>query len=250
MSNPTPGSGSLKDTEQKRREVLKPILDNPFTKGLEWPVIDPKTGHTIVDYLTLLLSPYGRYIEMKKQSKDVPVPEVASKITVGFNSTMRKLEEQAAPNRAKVLKLKKRKRAKTDTPARDRYTKYVFVAKSDITTLLLTNPFPLLTFSASRSLQDRVKLVELPKGAMTKLLTALHTENVGILSLESGWKEGAPLFALIDKQVQDVDVPWLQGLFDDEFVLDHIYQKPAISFVKTSAPVGGKRKTQKQQKPQ
>lgn len=188
-----------------------------------------------MDYLTQLLSSYGNYVEVKKQNKgkSIPEPIVASKITVGFNSSVLKLEKQAAPNREKILKTAKKARLEQTG-----YTKYVFVAKSDITTLLLTDCFPLLTFAASKSQTDRVKLVELPKGATNRLLKTLNIPNASILTLKCDWEEGKPLFDLIDSKVPDVDVPWLQGIFDDDFVMDRAYKKPAIGFVKTSAPIG------------
>ena len=233
MSKASPGTGSLRDIEQRKREVFKPLLDNPFTKGADWPIVDRQASETIMECLTQVLSGYGSYLEMKKMNKDkqIPVPSVALKITIGFNSTVKKLEVQAKPNRAKLLG----KKIKPNDQA-EGYVKYVFVAKSDISTALLTSCFPLLTFSASRSARDRVKLVELPKGAAGKLLSVLRTENVTILSLEEDWAEGKLLFDVVNSTISDVEVPWLAGLFDDSSKL--CFEKPNIRFVKTSVPVG------------
>lgn len=244
MSKKAPGSGSLKDLEIRRREVFKPILDNPFTKGTSWPQVSDGTSKSIVEYLTQLLSNYGQYNQARKTSKDKTIPkhDLEDKITIGFNSTVRVLEEQAAPNRAKVLKQKGRQETATATKP---YVKYVFVSKSDITTPLLTSNLPLLTFSASRSLQDRVKLIELPRGSLQKLLKVLGVDNVSIFSLRQDWVEGAPLFKLIDESIEDVEVPWLEALFTGEGPLDAVYQKPDIRFLKTSAPVGKPKKQQK-----
>lgn len=239
MSKKAPVEGSLKDIERKRREVFKPILDNPFTKGTEWPDVDPVTGKAILDYLIQLLSSYGSYIELQNsgKSKSIPVPDLADKITIGFNSTVKKLETQAAPNREKILK--KKKKNPEHESLKSRYTKYVFVAKADISTPLLTSCFPLLTFSASRSLQDRVKLVLLPRGSMERLLKALCTENTCIISLSDDWKAGAALFDLLDAKVKNVEVPWLEGIFGEGEV---VFEKPAIKFLKTSAPIGKPKK--------
>lgn len=244
MSKQAPGKGSLKDLEIRRREVFKPILDNPFTKGTSWPQVPDTASKSIMEYLTQLLSSYGQYNQARKTSKDKKIPkhDLEDKITIGFNSTVRVLEEQAAPNRAKVLKRKGRQ----ETPPNAKpYVKYVFVAKSDITTPLLTNNLPLLAFSASRSLQDRVKLIELPRGSLTRLLNVLNVDKASIFSLRQDWVDGTPLFKLIDEIIEDVDVPWLDALFTGEGALDAVYQKPEIRFLKTSAPVG-KSKKQKQ----
>lgn len=249
MSQKTPGSGSLKDLDKKRREVFKPILDNPFTKGTSWPEVPNSVSKDIMEYLLQLLSSYGQYIQVKKTRKDHSIEphELENKITIGFNSTVRKLEEQAAPNREKILKSNEIQTKKEDTTNKH-YVKYVFVAKSDITTPLLTSCFPLLTFSASKSLEDRVKLVELPRGAQEKLLKVLNVENVNILSFSSDWVEGAPLFKLIDANIVDVRVPWLEALFTHKGALDMIYQNPDIRFLKTSAPIGKPKVSQKAKK--
>lgn len=250
MSKQAPGSGSLKDLEQKRRDVFKPILDNPYTQGTEWPQVSSEISKSIVDYLTQYLASYGRINELRKAKKshETPKHELDDKITIGFNSTVKRLEEQAAPNREKMFKKLSNKRE--DTTTKKPYVKYVFVAKADITTPLLTSCFPLLTFSASRSLEDRVKLIELPRGSMEKLLKTLQTERVTILSLSSEWLEAAPLFNLIDSSIQDVSVPWLEPLLSGEGALDPVYVKPDIRFLKTSAPIGRSKKGQKRNQKQ
>lgn len=254
MSKPKPGAGSLKDLEVRRREVFKPILDNPYTKGYEWPETDSETSKTITEYLTQLLSGYGKYLEVQKTGDKTKVerPEICDKLTLGFNSTVKKLEDQAAPNREKLFGEKQRKRRKVQkqnkSAGSESYVKYVFVTKSDISTPLLTNSFPLLTFCASRTLEDRVKLVELPRGSMAKLLKVLNTPNVGVLSLAEDWKEGKAMFDLINSRVRDVDVPWLLSMFDDNPNLGFGYEKPMIRFLKTSAPIGKGRPKQKKGK--
>lgn len=219
--------GSLKDIEQKRKQVYKPILDHPYTQGYEYPNIAPQFATSILDFLTSLLKSYGAYLELKKKKGvKISVPDVHDKITIGFNSTVARLEKQAQPNRDRVY-------GTTSEPV-EAYVKYVFVAKSDMSSSLLTSSFPILAYTASRSLEDRVKLVELPEGAMQRLSSALNTKNVGVLSLQRTWEEGKPLFDIIDKHVPDVNVPWLSGLFGEEGA----FEAPAIKFVKTSMPIG------------
>lgn len=236
-----PGAGSIKDLQQKKREVFKPILDNPFTKGLEWPSIEKSVSEKIIESLGHVLSGYGKYLEANKgKGGNGEQPEESVKITLGFNSAVQRLEDQAAPNRAKILGRKfKEKESKAS------YVKYVFVAKSDIVPELLTSCFPLLTFSASRSLQDRVKLVQLPKGSMGKLLRILRTSNVGIITFTDDWAPGKPVFDLVDQNVEDVPVPWLEGIFDENTLLDGVYVKPQIKFLKTQVPVGHTKKKAK-----
>lgn len=230
------GKGSLKDLNQKSKEVYKPFLDNPFAKSPEWPEVAPATARTILDFLVQLLGGYGQYLQVKKTKKDTSLeePSVLKNVTVGFNLTVKALERQAAPNREKVFK--KRRTEPTKNDSHHGYIKYVFVAKKDLSTPLLSECFPLLTFSASQSASNKVKLIELPKGSIEKLLAALHTENVFVLSLSLAWREGKPLFDLIDKEVKDVEVPWLEGIFGDA---KELFVKPPVKFVKTTR--GGRR---------
>lgn len=263
-------SGSLKDLERRRTEVIKPILDNPFTSGFEWPNVDPATSDKILGYLTQLLSRYGNYLDMKRDShgKNVPVPPEALKITVGFNSTVKRLEDQAAPNRERILgkkKHKKNKKSKTKGTANEELSKtnedsantdenlfeskktpfvgYVFVARADITSPLLTDCFPQLTFSASSSLTKRVHLIQLPRGATNCLSKVLHTENASIISLCDDWSDASPLFSLIDKSVNFPNVPWLEQIFSPNASMYHSLN---ISLVKTEAPIGKPKKTETQ----
>lgn len=217
-------------------------------------MIDPETSKIITEYLVQLLSGYGKYVELQKSgNKDTAeIPEICDQMTLGFNSTVRKLEDQAAPQREKLLSGESKKRTKkqrnTGGSVPASYTKYVFVAKSDISTPLLTQGFPLLTFCASRSLSDRVKLVELPRGSMNKLLKTMNTPNVAVLSLSEDWKAGKAMFDFINARVVDVEVPWLENIFDDNSGVGVGYEKPVIRFLKTSAPIGKARLKQKKGK--
>ncbi|KAF3988359.1 hypothetical protein FT663_02393 [Candidozyma haemuli var. vulneris] len=231
MSQQEAGKGSLKDLDKKSREVFKPILDNPFTQGPDYPALPKETARAILDYLLQLLPSYGNYLSLKNK-KGVEPHALNNKITLGFNSTVQALEAQASTNRQKVFKKQKVTSKKSSI---DGYVKYVFVARNDISTPLLTSMFPLLAFSASKSPQNRVKLIDLPRGSMNKLSEVLHTPNVGIIALSEEWKEGKELFAMIEREVKDVEVPWLQGLFDGQLDL---FEKPAIKFLKTKTPLG------------
>lgn len=312
---PTAASGSLKELERRRKEVIKPILENPFTSGVLWPAVDPATAEKIMQYLSQLLSRHGNYLQMrqmkhqqmkqvgqKSQDKNMvvpPAPEEASKITVGFNSTVKRLEAQAAPNREKVFGKGKRKRGNREFERDEKkggdkksrvgtsesrgerderltsltltltssltlsssltltsltlssltltsslpsallspppFVGYVFVARSDITTSLLTDCFPQLVFSSSLSSTKRVKLIELPRGASSRLSAVLHTENVSIISLCEDWVEARPLFQLIQDNIADVEIPWLGQLLDIQSLDYHALN---LGYVRTSVPIG------------
>ncbi|ODV79541.1 uncharacterized protein CANTADRAFT_20848 [Suhomyces tanzawaensis NRRL Y-17324] len=243
-------TGSLKDMERKRRQVFKPVLDNPFTQSSLWPFVEPEIAGTIVDSLSAILSGLGSYnrtvqeaARLDKGSKQTPPePEIKQHITIGFNSTVEALEKQASIHRHR-LTTKKHKPGK-----QGRYLKYVFVTKYDITPAVLTNHFPVLAFTASSSTENKVKLVQLPRGSMAKLSEVLHMENTGILGFEAHIKEAQFLFKYVDEHIKDVEVPWLDGLFDPDN--GDFFSKPALSFLSTSAPILPKKNDQKAKKKQ
>ena len=63
------GANSLKESEKKRKQVFKPVLDNPLTQSNVWPFVEPEIGTSLVDLLQHLLTPIGRYNEAKKAPK-------------------------------------------------------------------------------------------------------------------------------------------------------------------------------------
>lgn len=238
-----PQLGSLKDVEQKKKQVFKPILDNPYTQSSQWPAIDAKLSTDILDLLCLLLMSVGKYELLAKETTKaankgeaaVP-PEIRSHLTLGFNSTVKRLESQAAEKRQVLTG--ESKRAKKESVE---YLKYVFVAKNDISPSILTQSFPVLCYTASKSLDNRVKLVELPKGAMEKVSTTLNIKHTGIIGLTDVAAEAKPLYSLVNA-IEDVDMPWLSRIFTDIDGFKAYFHKPAIKVLATTAPVANKKK--------
>ncbi|RCK58210.1 Ribonucleases P/MRP protein subunit POP3 [Candida viswanathii] len=190
-------SSSIKAHEAKKRLVFRPILENPYTQSNVWLFIQPELGSDIVALLESLLKN--------------PSPEVYR----GFNQTVEALEIQAAYNRGKL---------KDSVPQ----IKYVFVCKFDISPPILTSMFPVLSVTASKSADDMVKLVQLPRGSIEKL-------GDGIIGLTLNLKRAKSLYDLVDEKVKDVDVPWLNGIFDK----DVPFEVPNIKHIQTS--VGAKK---------
>lgn len=250
-------SGSLKDTEKRRRQVFKPILDNPYTQSKLWPFISPELSNTILEHLSQILSNLGHYnglhAEAKKDNsskiKTTDIPEIRKEITIGFNSTIKALETQASKHRYRLTK-KSKTHKKQRTSDFGTNIKYVFVAKYDITPSLLTSPFPVLAYTSSTSANDRVKLIQLPRGSMSRLSSILKIENTSILGLSDNIEQAQALYNVIDSEVKDVEVPWLSYLFSEsDQVADQqvqgVFRKPAVKFLNTSAPIMAKRNDQK-----
>lgn len=235
--------GSLKALG-KRRQVFKPVLDNPYTQSNLWPFISPELAGQILDYLTVILGGLGNYNKLLQESKNLGLampsnePGIKSQITIGFNSTVKALENQASVHR--VEKSNKRRRREID----GHFIKYVFVTKFDIQPEVLTQPFPVLCFTASPSRDKRVKLIQLPKSSMSILSKVLNVENVGILGMTEKIEEASALYTLVENSVKEIQVPWLDGLFDGP----ETFMKPALKFLKTSAPILPKKNKKNEQK--
>lgn len=243
-------SGSLREIERKRRQVFKPVLDNPYTQTTQWPFIEPELAENVIGLLQVALQALASYNEARErqigQEKAQERPDkpkltspVGDHVTIGFNSTVKSLESQAkkfrrfdqSTSRGKPLQ---ETAAGENTP----YLKYVFVCKYDITPAILTSHFPILTFTASRSLADRVKLVQLPRGSMERLSRALHVKSAGIIGISAEFALAQVLRDLVNTQVADVQAPWLEGLLSGEW---GPFYKPNLAFLATTAPIMAKK---------
>lgn len=237
--DPNALSGSLKDLEKKRRQVFKPILDNPYTQSNTWSNIEPDVGNNIVDLLERLLASVGKYNLLVKEEKDKSKlpdkPEIYDQITLGFNSTVSKLENQAQTKFNKKL---------IDEESSIRY---VFVAKRDINPSIMTNFFPTLAYTASPS-ATRIKLVQLPKGTMDRLSKCLNKDNVGIIGLPGNIKDATSLYDIVDTNVEDIEMPWLADLLDGAGT--NRFMKAPVKHIETSAPIMPKKNDQKKKKDQ
>lgn len=246
-------SGSIKESSRKRRQVSKPILDNPYTQSNLWPFVEPSIAQNILDLLNILLSNVGHYNSItnakaggNRDSLKPQKPSICNKITIGFNSTMGVLEKQA--KHARTTKVGDNSAEKTETSfeqqasLEDAYFKYVFVARYDITPLLLTSHFPILSITSSKSAFDRVKLVQLPRGSMEKLSSILCSKNVGIVALASNIDNAGPLYDLIDSKIDHVHAPWLENFFANSYreLSSHHFRKPPVKLLSTSSPLPSK----------
>ncbi|KAK9368699.1 hypothetical protein V1509DRAFT_658399 [Lipomyces kononenkoae] len=249
MSGQTPSNkrkgGADLITEQKRRTVYRPVLDNPHTKVL-WPAVSADDGKLFVDLLCSVLQPVGTYIDQKNKvrrhknkSSGTPVeaeqlqkpirPEVLNYLTFGINPTTIALEAQASSVYAQsayvspiiltTAPLSKKNRKGPVTA--------VFIARSDITPAILLSHFPLLCTSSS----SPVKLVQLPKGSMGLLAQATGIPGLGIVGIRQGCPGASMLFNGLER-IDEVVVPWARFSRGG-----NVYQALNVKQVVTSAPV-------------
>ena len=66
-----------------------------------------------------------------------------------------------------------------------------------------------VVFHGVKSAEDRVKLIQLPRGSLERLSKALGVDRVGIFGLTKDTEGAQPLFDLINENVKDIEAPWL-----------------------------------------
>jgi len=146
--------------------------------------------------------------EQSQSSEVPPEPEVASFLTVGFNSTERALEasyRQCTPGGS----------SDTFAASKDNVSRMVaiFVDRADQGPALYAH-LPLLVSTASLNLpvDTRIRLVALPRGATKRLSAALHIPRASMIGLYHGAPNSAPLVDFVREHVSPIEVPWLKRL--------------------------------------
>ena len=193
-------SSSLKSQEAKRKQVFRPILDNSFTQSNQWPFIEPTIANDIVDLLEVLLKCKTLHLN-----------------TVGLIQLCLLLKNKQL---LIVVYIKCLCTNKVCICVQVRYIPAT-----------LTNVFPTLCFTASKSAEDRVKLIQLPRGSLERLSKALGVDRVGIFGLTKDTEGAQPLFDLINENVKDIEAPWLDCIFREEMVFNQPNTKHVASTV-------------------
>jgi len=183
------------------------------------------------------------------QADQTPLPpEITASVSVGFNSTERRLE--AAAQRATPTGISRR----VASEAREEDLKplaAVFVDRSDHPPILYAHlPQLLATASMSAPTEPAIRLVALPKGSMARLSSALHIPRVSIVGLERDAPNMRPLFEFIREHVAPIEIPWLKNIQEGLYMPVTIKSVTRISpgidvktFLPTSPPQTKKQRT-------
>ncbi|KAM3073710.1 RNase P and RNase MRP subunit [Clarireedia jacksonii] len=177
--------------------------------------------------------------KLDEKSSDIPPPpEISNFVLTGLNSINRSLEEASknAPSHTEALlddtsrQLQGQEdiqmflddgempQSETRTyPAR--HVAAIFVTRSNLPSILYAH-LPQLIATASKVHPDKpaTKLVQLPKGAESRLTGALALQRVSFI----GVLEGAPyckaLLELVRECVSDIEIPWLDEVRKAEYL--------------------------------
>ena len=182
----------------------------------------------------------------------VAAPDAMAHLTIGLNSTTRRMESTSRSRLPKtaplVLQIQPKKRSTDDkrVPLASDAERLaaVFVVRSSQSSLLHAH-LPLLakTSSLGRLPASHTRLVPLPNTAEARLTAALALPRVGVVGLTEDCPHAEPLLDYVRQHVPITDVPWL------EEASAGTYLPVEIKAVQTSAPVPLKNKNLPQRTP-
>lgn len=189
------------------------------------PVLDPDEEAAILALLLPILNPVGdhrrRHAENKEKKKrptstvsqvlsehsrhssSVPA-QIQDYLTVGFNSTTRKLQSLSAARRPTGLH---KASSNGETVRSAGQVAAVFVCRDSLPEIM-TASLPILISTAAPR-ETRARLIEISPQAEAKVAHALGLPRVGMLGLEPGAPGTEALLRLVQEKTQVVDVPWL-----------------------------------------
>ncbi|MCJ1245999.1 hypothetical protein MMC30_003203 [Trapelia coarctata] len=137
-------------------------------------------------------------------------PEITAFLSIGFNSTERRLE--AAVQRPIPIGISNQV-ASEACEANLKPLVAVFIDRSDQAPILYSHlPQLLATASMSVPSEPAILLVTLPKGSTARLSIALHIPRVSVVGLERDAPNTRPLVEFIREHVAPIEIPWLKNI--------------------------------------
>lgn len=206
---------TLRSADATKRALYKPILETPYSRP-SWPDISSQDANILVDLVSSLLTPIGRYKALVDKNSSAEKPDLLDQFVFGFNETHAALEAQAR----QFYGLEE----KQENPF-----VCLIVCRSDIKNPLLLQNFPML------SATSQTKLIQLPKGTSAKLSASSHIPRLTVLAVRKSLDSS--LFHSTVEKINPIKLPWLS---------DHpVLQPMVIRKLKTVDRNDSKKKSQK-----
>ncbi|KAI1607859.1 hypothetical protein EDD36DRAFT_110082 [Exophiala viscosa] len=206
------------DKQKKTIHALSlPYSDN------QWPHVSAGHEQAILALLLPLLQPIGNFRrEHVARSKGkgragkpkkiihteaMPewMPEIYDHLTIGFNSTVRRLESLAQSRKPAILS---QETGNEEPPHPGPKLSVVFACRQTLPDIM-TSTIPLLLATSSPK-TTRARLVELSKQSEAKLAQALNQPRLGVLGLEQNAQEFETLVQFVTENIEAAEVPWLE----------------------------------------
>lgn len=148
---------------EKRRQMFKPLLSNPYMPRQAWHRLEPSDQQLILDWITReALRPLAQRNSVAKGEQQTA--HLDDGIVVGFNAIMETLERYVQVNTGPASQNKSSSNGEDKDQAGDNGV--LFVCRADMATPLLYAHLPLLCALA------RVRLVQLDRKASHSLTEA------------------------------------------------------------------------------
>ncbi|GMM29831.1 hypothetical protein DAMA08_025760 [Martiniozyma asiatica (nom. inval.)] len=220
-------SQSIKATEEKRRQIFKPLLANPYTVRTRWPHIDSEAQKVALDILcTQILPPIGKWnkLSAKEQIEEIEKEKKNEKhnnfkerfdVVEGYNKVMKILEGNVATQ------------VRKQSDGND--YKVLFVCKNDIHSPIITYHIPLLC-----NLSKTV-IVQLSKGSAEKLGSALQlNQEVTLLLLKKSVVNSNPNLKEVLDSIESVHIGFAEDLLNNTLGMN-------VKFALTDIPIKNKK---------
>jgi len=152
----------------------------------------------------------GKKSRTKTEQESMPewMPEVYDHITIGFNTTIRRLESLAVRQKPPTLP-QTIDEAPADKPPVE--LSVMFVCRESLPDIISSSLPLLIATSAPKT--RRAKLVDISPQAEARIACALRQPRVGVLGVEEGAPDADALLQFVNETIAEVEVPWLeQGL--------------------------------------
>jgi len=167
------------------------------------------------------------------------MPESYDHVTIGFNSTVRRLE--ALAHRRKPFTLPRT--TSPDLPKDPGLNlSVVFVCRQTLPNIMTASLPLLVTTSAPQT--TRARLVELSSQAEAKVARALNQPRVGVLGIEEGAPGADTLLRFVAENMGAVEVPWLEEASSPTYYPVHIKAVETGSKANSSARPGKRKSPQ------
>ncbi|EXJ95155.1 hypothetical protein A1O1_00274 [Capronia coronata CBS 617.96] len=213
----------------------------------QWPPVSSDQEQAVLQLLLPLLRPIGEFKRSHvpqskgkgRAGKTVDtanndlMPDLYTHLTIGFNSTVRRLEALAGDRSPAILSAP----TTTTTPSQNPVNlSVVFVCRQNLPDIM-SSSMPLLV-ATSAPVSSRSQLVELSPQAEAKIAQALQQPRVGVLGLEEGASDAGALLRLVAETFETVTVPWLDQP-----------QRPHYFPVKVKTTLAGNKVNRKRKQP-
>jgi len=173
-------------------------------------------------------------------SAPTSMPEIYNNLTIGFNTTIRRLEALSQARKPSTL-LEPKIAPHPDPLPRNLLA--VLVCRRSFPEVM-TSSLPLL-IATSAPKPSRSKLIQITPQSESKIAQALGQPRVGILGIENNAAGAATLARFVVENIEAVDIPWVEPLEAPEYLPVKIHSATTVLKEKSS---GGARKRKRGEK--